>query len=162
MDKREIFEQIVGALQKGLAITVQARDTAQKEANSHVGKMESRYDTWKEENQYEVAAQELRILEYEDGINRIETLLANESVLEPSKKVRIGSIVTLESESGKENHYILSPAGGGTIASFGEVKIFTLTPDSPLGRQLFGLEKGDDCQLTLAGSKATYLVKEVL
>ena len=123
----------------------QARDIAQTEANQHVGRMESRYDTFKQEAQYDVAAQESRITEYAKGIDQIQTLLADSDDLNPSVAVRIGSVVKLKSETGEEKFYILSPAGGGIVVAEDGVSIFTLTPGSPLGKQLLGLKVGDPC-----------------
>ena len=162
MDKRSLFTQISANLRGARDQAEQARDTAQKEANSHVGRMESRYDTFKEEAQYEVAAQELRIRQYQDGINQIGGLIEDASNLKPNKTIRVGSIVILEPEGGKERCYILSPAGGGILAKDGDTSVFTLTPDSPLGKQLVGLEEGDECALDLGESKTNYLVKKVL
>ncbi|MGD0328780.1 MAG: GreA/GreB family elongation factor [Minisyncoccia bacterium] len=161
MDKQSLFNQIVASLQDAQKKAEHERDAAQKEANSHVGRMESRYDTFKEEAQYEVEAQELRISKYRSGINQINTLFANTSNLNPSTTIKIGSIVKLVSKTGEEKFYVLSPVGGGIVAKDGNVSVFTLTPDSPLGKQLLGLKIGDLCELNIAGSKNRCTVEEI-
>lgn len=162
MDKQSLFKQISANLRDAQEKAEQARNTAQKEANSHVGRMESRYDTFKEEAQYEVAAQEVRIRGYQNGINQIATLLANASSLSPSRTIKIGSIAKLKPKTGEERFYIISPAGGGVTAKDVGISVSALTPDSPLGKQLLGLEAGDDCELNIGGIKTHYIVKEVL
>ena len=161
MDKRDMFKQVIIALEKNLAEAKSARDRAQQEANSHVGAMESRYDTWKEENQYEVAAQELRIREYESGIGQIEYVLSSDAMLAASAKVRVGSIVVLLSDVGEQKSYLLSPAGGGVTAKSAGTPVFVLTTESPLGKQLIGLEVGEECTLQIGGQKKNYEIKEV-
>lgn len=162
MDKRKLLTQVVEFLLKNLTIAEQARDAAQREANSHVGAMESRYDTWKEENQYEVSAQELRIRDYQDSIERIRLLIESDKALESNGKVKIGSVVVLESEQGAVKYYLVSPSGGGAIVKDGDISVFALTPDSPLGKQLLNLEEGEECELNSGGVKINCVVKEVL
>ncbi len=161
MDKCLILSQISAHLREMQVRAGSSQKTAQKEANSHVGAMESRYDTFKEEAQYEVTAQEIRIRQYQDGINQIEALIANASNVKPSRTIRIGSVVVLESETTEEKFYILSPSGGGFVAKYDDTTVFTLTVDSPLGKQLIGLEVGDECELRTATSKTCYVIKEV-
>ena len=50
MEKTIIAKQVLEKLKTDLMRTIKQRDEAQQEANSHVGAMESRYDTFKEEN----------------------------------------------------------------------------------------------------------------
>jgi len=162
MNKQSIFNQISAQLKDAQEKAVEDRDTAQTEANLHIGRMESRYDTFKQEAQYEVEAQELRISKYKDGISQIRALLEDASNMNSSPKIQIGSIVKLASESGEEKSYILSPAGGGIVVKEESLSIFTLTPESPLGKQLLGLKIGDECNLHTNESKTHWIVKEIL
>jgi transcription elongation GreA/GreB family factor len=145
MDKRHIFEQIIANFQSAQKNAEQERDAAQTEANSHIGRMESRYDTFKQEAQYEVEAHESRILKYKDGIDRIQALLADASILNPNPTIQIGSGIKLQFATGEEKFYILAPTGGGVTITEGNNSIFVLTPNSPLGKQLIGLKIGDTC-----------------
>jgi len=157
MNKEAIFNQIIAQLRDAQEKTIQARDAAQTEANAHIGRMESRYDTFKEEAQYEVEAHELRIARYQDGIKNIRALLADARAISAYQTVQIGSIVALADESGAEKWYVLSPAGGGIIVKDGDASIFTLTPDAPLGKRLLGLKVGYTCKL----NKSCWTIKEI-
>jgi transcription elongation GreA/GreB family factor len=145
MNKESAFKQISAHLRDAQEKAEQARDDAQQEANQHVGRMESRYDTFKQEAQYEVEAQESRISEYQKGIGQINALLAETSLANIALAVQVGSGINLQLETGEEKFYLLSPAGAGIVVADENASIFTLTPDSPLGKQLLGLRVGDSC-----------------
>lgn len=129
------------------------QDSAQLEANSHVGAMASRYDTFKEEAQYLVQSQKLREMELEDGRVKLEeyaSALRSSSVIE-FDKVRIGSFVTVEDEDGVESHYFIAPYGGGERVRVGETDYLVITPEAPVGKAMLSLSEGDYAELSFGG-----------
>ena len=146
--KRGLFKQIADALRAEREKAAQARSAAQEEANRHVGRMESRYDTFKEEAQYEVAAQEMRIEKYEEGIRQIVNLLASPALLESSAKAQVGSLIALRTETGDEKRFVIAPAGGGIVIRDDGDPLTVLTLDAPLGQRLLGLSIGDQCEIS--------------
>ena len=68
--------------------------------------------------------------------------------IDPEGGVVVTALVTLEDDdTGEASHYFLVPAGRGERLEVEEVVIQTLTPVSPLGRRLTGLEVGDEVVL---------------
>lgn len=161
MKKREIFEKILAALGELRDTAEKAREAAQKEANSHVGAMESRYDTFKEEAQYEAAAQEKRTVEYRNGMSLITALMLSSDFNQPSTVARVGTIVRVVNDSEEQKHYILSPSGGGVEVSHEGINYFTLTPESPLGKEIIGREIGDEIELKIRKATITYSIEEI-
>ena len=147
MNKWSLFKQVVEALRAEREKAEQARDAAQEEANQHVGRMESRYDTFREEAQYAVAAQEKRILEYEKRIQQVEELLTDPAWLGPGGPAVVGSVVILRPEKGDEKRLFIAPAGGGIVIQDESGPVTVLTPDAPLGSKLLGLAVGDSFEL---------------
>lgn len=53
--------------------------------------------------------------------------------------VAIGSLVTLIApKTGEKEHYLLSPAGGGTVLRCDNFSCIAITPESPIGRAVMG------------------------
>lgn len=60
--------------------------------------------------------------------------------------VRASALVELEHE-GQRSLYFFVPAGGGEHFTLGTQTIQTLTPTSPLGRAVLGLQLGDEAEV---------------
>jgi hypothetical protein len=63
MDKLTVLAHLLSGLEIAISDAESARQDAQTEANYHVGAMQSRYDSFKEEAQYLAAGQTKRIFE---------------------------------------------------------------------------------------------------
>ena len=79
--KIEIIKSIKIELLQMQAQTKLSISNAQAEANYHIGAMQSRYDTFKEEAQYLVAAQQIRLINIERDL-----YLCDEIIYKISKK----------------------------------------------------------------------------
>lgn len=161
MNKSTIFEKIRDNLNETLAQAEKNRDDAQAEANKHVGRMQSRYDTFKEEAQYLVTAHEARIAELRMALAQIQTMLEHVDTLEAHSTVRIGSVVLIEADTGTQRLHLLSPAGGGIQIENEGKALFVLTPDAPLGKLLLGKEEGDEVELRIGDKKTPYTILEI-
>ena len=163
MNKRELFHQIEVAIMEKSENAEKARRDSQDEANRHIGRMQSRYDTFKEEAQQMAAAHELRKIELDKSLSMIRVFLAGLDKLEFGGSVKIGSIVILESLDGQEQQcIILAPVGGGIKISFGEREITVITPSTPLGQTLLGKLGGEKIELVLDRKTVTYAILEVI
>ncbi len=161
MNKSAIFEKIRDNLNETLSQAEKNRDDAQAEANKHVGRMQSRYDTFKEEAQYLVTAHEARIVELRAALAQIQAILAHVGALKEDGTVRIGSVVLIEADNGSKRIHVLSPTGGGVQIEHEGETIFVLTPDAPLGKLLLGREDGDDVELRIGDKVTLYTILEV-
>ena len=113
------------------------RQEAQIESNRHIGRMESRYDTFKEEAQYLADNYAHQVAVLKQGLADIDKL--REGLAANSDEVQVGSLFTLSTTSG-EKGYLLAPIGGGVTLSGGYT---VLTPESDLGKSVLGKKKGD-------------------
>ncbi len=161
MNKHEIFKEIEENLKEAIALAEKAKQESQDEANRHGGKMQSRYDTFKEEAQYMVTAQEKRIAEFSMSLKIIHDFIADPRVLQISDTIRIGSIIILKSAGGEKKKYLLAPAGGGMHITINTEKILVITPDSPLGHYVIGKKAGEEIELNKKEKTISYKILEV-
>ncbi|MDE1919100.1 MAG: GreA/GreB family elongation factor [Patescibacteria group bacterium] len=161
MNKHDIFKQIKTELEKTLANTERQRNESQHEANQHKGRMQSRYDTFKEEAQMMVAAHEVRMAELRASLAQVQAVLDRPSVFKPTDTIRVGAVIALEANDGTRRRHVLSPTGGGIQVVSGSTELMVITPDSPIGKRLVGLKMGDEIEIDVGGNKRNYQIVEV-
>ena len=118
------------------------RKQAQSEANSHVGAMESRYDTFKEDAQYLSAGYEKRIRTLSEQRTRLVTIGKEERVRPTLSE---GALVEVVDASGSRTRLVIAEialdekhAQKGRIEA-GGMEWTVATPDSGEGRALVAL-----------------------
>lgn len=149
--KRLIVTEVLRVIRSMLATAQEGRTNAIEESKYHKGAMESRYDTFKEEAQYLMVAQDVRIGEINSTIAVLESLLTRPNV--PSKKIRVFSLVELEDDAGIPASYLILPVGGGVTCTINERKVTTINESSPLARAISGKSEGEETELDVAGAK---------
>ena len=147
LEKLQFIESYKASLEKMLAEAIRAMNEAQEEANNHVGAMESRYDTFKEEAQYLASAHKVRISELQHCIKAINHIKRNPPLLH---QVEVGCIVVITDEDEKSQfQYFILPGGDGSKHKLGEMDTFIVSPGSPIARQLLGKSLQDDITLNI-------------
>jgi transcription elongation GreA/GreB family factor len=136
-----------------------SRNDAIEESKHHKGAMESRYDTFKEEAQYLMVAQDLRIAELHSTVSLLSSQLSRLDVV----CVRAGAfvLVGLEDESGEQAFYLILPTGGGVTCIVGEMKVTTINEASPLAEAIKGLAQDEEAELVVAGKKKTFAIVSI-
>ena len=140
MDKAAVIQAIVDAIE-GEFDTLRRTSRATRAAgNDEESKAEGKYDTRSTEDNY-----------LADGLAR-QALAAAQAgkawrdfvppVFGADARIDLGALVLLAFPD-ESRWFILGPAGGGVEVTCGGVQIITLTPESPLARQLVGLKVGD-------------------
>ena len=159
MNKEKIIDQLIELLKIARDIEINRQKTSQNEANMHIGAMESRYDTFKEEAQYLAGAQEIRSYNLNQNIVDLQKLreLVRQNLI-PSNRICLGSIVLLENESGEKKLFFIACAAGGQLIETSEGSCQIITPVSPMGRAIVGKKKGDEIQLLINGKLITFEV----
>lgn len=136
-----------------------AMQDAQAEANSHIGAMASRYDTFKEEAQYLVEGQKRQIVVLTDQIQQYEQLLR--SIQEFSyDRVMLGSCVTLKQED-QLYCFFITPVTSDDLLLFTGHEYRAISYKAPLISPFIGKKKGeyiDDINHQLAD----YIVFDIL
>ncbi len=158
MVKADVIQQIISQLEDSLNVAVASAKAAHETATHEESVAENKYDTFGLEAAYlaeglsrqveelTLALQTYRngkFTDYDDGV------------------VRLGALVTLESENGECRSYFLGPAGGGIEVRIGEVSCKVITPTSPLGQAMIGREIDDDVSLVISGERHLYAILQI-
>lgn len=158
--KKTVIEEVVKVTRAMLATATEGRMDAIIESRHHKGAMESRYDTFKEDAQYLMAAQEARMAELNSTIATLGALLARPNAA--SGKVTRFSLVELEDGLGIRSSYLILPAGGGVACTVNEIIVTTINESSPLARALSGKSEGEEAEINVAGNKKTFSIITVV
>lgn len=141
-----------------------AAKEAQKEANYHIGAMQSRYDTFKEEAQYLAEAQKLRILtlkakltQSEELIKKFQSNLLNENVV-----VALGSLVCIEFEDGEKISYFLVPDGTGQMVKIDMFQAICISPEAPIAIPMIGSRLYDEIEISFRGKNKLAVIELIL
>lgn len=103
---------------------------AQIEANYHIGAMQSRYDTFKEEAQYLVDAQKIRRAELMLLINTYSTLIDKLAKITFSS-IKTGACFVISNEV-KEMRFFVVPSGLGGKIEFDNKEYTCVSENAPL------------------------------
>lgn len=140
-------------------------EDAQREANSHIGAMQSRYDTFKEEAQSLAAGHRIRLIGLQDDLAVCEALIQKLSDADVRfAVVEMGAFFMLEVEVEGEKRihgYFLVPDGAGMAACLDGVNVMCVAPQAPVVAPFMGLGVDDDCEFLLAGQEAVGVVLKV-
>ena len=144
-DKINIICQIKLKLESMRVVAIKSAEDAQIEANYHIGAMQSRYDTFKEEAQYLAEAQKIRILTINENISVCDSLihrLSSEFVVFDA--VELGAVVFIKNErTGHCYRYFIVPEyyGGKNIVD--GIEVMCVTDKAPVISPFVGLNEGD-------------------
>lgn len=118
----------------------QYRNDAQEESNRHIGRMESRYDTFKEEAQYlaDNHAREVSRLQIDLAILK----QMDENDRPRSTSIESGAIFSLKSE-GRLRHFYLAPVGGGVTVNAEGTEYTLVSTVSDLARAATSRREGE-------------------
>lgn len=145
MTKTEIFQQLIERLTNMLDTARTEQEFAQQEANYHIGAMQSRYDTFKEEAQYLVEAQKRQIAELSAAQQELKSILATHSPMLRHTRVIPGCVVVvshIEADSETLRSYLLSPFGGGEEFTLDGTPIRLLSTGTALAQALLYQAQG--------------------
>jgi transcription elongation GreA/GreB family factor len=126
---------------------------AKKARNEADGKMQSRYDTQKEE-----WALQCEILESQ--IHDIDKLIKQLKSMEAPRfpgTISVGHYVDIEFEDGECETFLLTDGQGGV--DLGEVQ--TLSTDSPIGKSILGTQQGQEITVDLGETQISARVVSV-
>lgn len=147
LKKQNIIRFLIDQLQKEHELYERIAEQARKEAIDSEMKQEGKYDTRAIEAGYLAGAQKRRFEEIKLDIQNLEALQVKDLKGSPAS---LGALVKLD-----DGHwYFLAPVAGGTQVELEGESIKVLSIQSPLARNLIGLEEGESFVLdTPAGSK---------
>jgi transcription elongation GreA/GreB family factor len=146
IDKRAILAALRSQLEESLKAATGSQRAMQEGATHPENRSEHAKDMRSTEVSYVARGLAARVGELREAI----AALANLSLraFHPGDAIALTALVALAEEDGRESLYFLVPAGGGEKLSVGGVSVRTLTPTSPLGRALIGLQVDDEVELS--------------
>ncbi|MFA7693813.1 MAG: GreA/GreB family elongation factor [Candidatus Hydrogenedentes bacterium] len=162
MNKRIYAEKLVEHHHSMLERAKVAKEGAQEDANQHMGRIESRYDTFREEAQYLAGGHEARCLELETIIFGLKQFLNGCKGLDQELDCGApGALVTLVNGDDIPASYLLTPHGGGISLELEELTIQVISTKSPLGSAILGKKAGEEIVLSAPGGQRTVRIISV-
>ncbi|HEA3083739.1 TPA: hypothetical protein RVR55_000318 [Aeromonas dhakensis] len=155
--KLHLLTMLQQELRRMCELAIAGAHEAQQEANYHIGAMESRYDTFKEEAQYLTEAQKLRLLTLQGQLQecvRLHNLLAKQQ--RPYQHIQLGAFITLLEEGQERVQLFIAPANLGKPHECTQGKIICITPDTPVVSPAMGLTVGEEYQVCIGDSIRNY------
>ena len=158
--KKAAVAEVIVVIESMVSVAKEERQKAIEESRHHKGAMESRYDTFKEEAQYLMTAQDLRIRELSNTVSVLRAVLSKPIV----QKEVIGTYALVEIEDADDGAlaiYLILPEGGGVSCSIGDRNVLTISVTSPLAQALIGLSNRSEVELSVGGSKKYFTIVSV-
>ena len=147
MNKSAIVQSIIAKLTHELERYAASAKAAHAEATHEQSKAENKYDTRGLEASYLAHGQSKQAAEVEQARADYEVLKLREFTAETP--IDLTALVELTA-NGERCFYFIGPRAGGTEVEQAGHEILTITPQSPLGRELIGKKVGDRFHVGLA------------
>ena len=163
IDKAKILEELAQRLrQKGETFLTSALD-AQEEATLADGANQSKSDTRKIEQSWLADALGRRYAATNASIERLQEIDPSTQKNEDSPSITIGSLVCVEYEGqAEEAWFLLVPFKGGDTLESDDIRVKTISADSPIGQNILGKNMGDPVE-TMAGKRPiNFTIQRVL
>ncbi len=156
MNKEKLLQTLISKLQKDFETLKQAALATYEDATHEESKPENKYDTRALEASYLAGAQAQRVSDTSALL-----LFCQNLKLRSQNKVAIGAYVELSTPEKIHNFFYLPQGGGITIEVDGK-NIQVMTPSSPLGKAIHGLEQGDIAEIEMNSVKKFYEIMSVI
>ena len=149
MNKSALIDNIIKALLSELETYVRAANSSHEEATAEENRAENKYDTRGLEASYLATGQANKVMELEDAIGAFEDLKVKSF---DDSAIDVGALVELD-QNGEKAFYFIGPSAGGTEITDGAHEVVVITPQSPLGTQLQGLQRDRPAGTHAGGAK---------
>jgi len=156
--KSAVLQAIIEHLTAEVELYARAARAAHAEATDEQSRAENKYDTRGLEASYLARGQSRQAAEVEQALSQYQSLSLRE--LGPDHPIEIGALVQLS--DGRENAwYFIGPRSGGMEVVVAGVEVTVITPQSPLGSQIFGRKQDELITLDLGGRQREHRVASV-
>lgn len=159
MNKHDLQQLIVAALERDLAIAQRAAQTAYETATHEENIAENKYDTLGLEASYLATGQARRMAEIAQALARLRDLPV--TLHDPGRGLQVGDYIELEDPKGHTRALFLAPDGAGLVVQAQGLAVTVITPHAPLGRALLGKLEGEEISLDVAGKAQHYCITAV-
>lgn len=139
--KQEIIESARNTISGIIDDTKRQLDRTRQDVIEAPGRMQSRYDSSKQESGYLADALQKRLTQINGELTRIGSIKIDKT---SSGIIETGSLVAII-EGEKKRFFMILLGGGGTIvkSTILNCAVTIITPVSPIGKTLMNMAKGD-------------------
>lgn len=156
MNKTDLLQRIVQALEHDMDLLQRAAQTAYEAATAQENIAENKYDTLGLEASYLATGQARRAAEIRQALLAYRQLALRD--YDPTRGVQVSNLVVLEDLQGQQRLLFLGPEGAGLKIGEGSGQVTVITPRAPLGQALLGKRVDDEVSLVLAGATQVHVV----
>ncbi|MBN2528801.1 MAG: transcription elongation factor GreAB [Deltaproteobacteria bacterium] len=160
MDKKKLLEQLIDVVTRDLEKARQAAMASAAGATHEENKAEGNKDMRSTEAAYLARGQTIRVEELEDTLSRLRFLPTRPFTQDTP--ISAGALVRLENENGDDRWYWLVTGAAGYELHHSSTVITTITPQSPLGKELVERHLDDEIDLVLAGRRQQFEIVELI
>jgi len=154
MRKEILGRHIIHQLEVDYRLLLQAAHRAHEAATHEDNIPDSKYETLALEASYIAQGQANRAQEIKQALADYRQVQMQ--TFPAGAPIRLTALVCLEDQDGQQIRVFLGPAAGGMKLVEAGTEVMVITPDSPLGEQLLGLQVGDSFELFGTGKKKEY------
>ena len=155
--KEQLVVIVLDLLKAKLDVLIRAALDARDAATNEESKPENEYDTRGIEASYLAGAQAKRANELQEEI----LIIGKVDIHKKTKKVEIGSLVTVLVEGDDEKVFFVLPAAAGEKLMIKNKEYLVVTPASPVGSRLMGAAIGDEFDLNVGNKNYIYEITEI-
>lgn len=138
--KQEVVRQMIVSLEGNIAETETAAEGARQRAIDAEGRMQSRYDTHKEELGSLASSLSERLVGQKQMLQSLRSIRCQDLSNAP---IQNGSVIYLRSEKKGEMTFFIVIGGSGFFAESNGVKVLCLAPNAPILQKMLGKRAGD-------------------
>lgn len=157
--KKEILREIFAELEREIATLSDAVQEAVDAATHEESRAENKYDTRGLEASYLAHGQGQRVLELKKTLGSMQLLEIRE--YDENTAIQATALVKVDIDGERESLFFMVPQQGGMKLQVGGQEVLTLSPESPLGKLLFGKKVGDGFVFKVKGVEKEYEVVAV-
>lgn len=159
MDKAQLHQSILLALEKSLVIAEKAALQAYDTATNSESVAENKYDTFGLEASYLAAGQSKRVEQCASDIELFKKLKPKH--FNDDDTISIGALVSLNDINNQKSHFFLSPVSGGLKVNHLEIEFSLITTSTPLGKLLIDRTLGEEFELVLGNKSRQYEIVNI-
>lgn len=154
MDKKKLLDLFIEELNRELTTIADAAFEAHEAATNEESKAENKYDTRGLEASYLAGAQARRASELRNFINQLSKI--NIRAYAAGDLIEATALVRLQDEEGGEKNIFLVPKEGGAKVILDGTPVLMISPESPLGQEVWQKQTGDSFELLVKGQRKEF------
>jgi len=158
--KKTLLKMLLNAITADLKKIQAAAQAAIEGATHEENRAEGNKDMRSTEASYLARGQAMRVEELTESVNRLHQMPFQ--TFDESTPVSAGALVCLENTSGQQLWYWVVTDGAGYELVYDDMVITTITPRSPLGRELVERFLDDEIDLFIGGRHEHFEIVEVI